>query len=260
MMYFTRMTVPVFMVISSLTVGLLAGCGSTSDKKKHAYRNAESIKSIEMPPGLEMARGNESLEIPEQKATKIASIDELEKPPKIIESVDLEMLDDKNAKPARKEKTEDDKSPIEKEDDGEGGSVTVVKTKSEPPSITATKNTNGDSLLIVESDFDRVWPLVQPALIELGFKIDDASRGGQVYAISKDLPKLNLSDEPVHPGDVEPEVKEEYQIHVKSQGEKTEITVHNKLGQIEGSGLADHLLLQIKELMENPKKASGNNS
>jgi len=52
----------------------------------------------------------------------------------------------------------------------------------------------------------------------------------------------------------------EYQIHVKSQGEKTEITVHNKLGQIEGSGLADHLLLQIKELMENPKKASGNNS
>lgn len=260
MMYFTRTTVAVLVVISGLIVGLLSGCGSVSEEKKHAYRNAKSIKPIEMPPGLEMAPVNESLEIPEQTATEIASVDELEIPPKIIESVDLEMLDDNNAKPASKKEAKEDKSPIGKEDDGESESVSVQKTKSDSPKITASKNADGDSLLIVDGDFDRVWPLVQPALVELGFKIDDASRGGQIYEISKLLPKLNLSDEPVHPGDVEPEVKEEYQIHVKSSGEKTEITVHNKLGQIEGSGLADHLLLQIKEIMENPKTAPDTNS
>ena len=81
-----------------------------------------------------------------------------------------------------------------------------------------------------------------------------------LYEISRDLPTLKYSDEPVHPGDEEPEVREEYQIHLKPEEGKTQITVHNKFGQVEGSGLADHLLLQIKELMENPEKATNANS
>ena len=230
-----------------------------SEEKKHAYRNAESIKPIEMPPGLEMTRSKESLEIPEQTATKLASVDELERPPKIIESVDLKMLDDDNPKPADNKKEPEKESPVSSDDAAEN-SVAKRESIRGSLSISVTKNTDGDSLLIVDRDFEHVWPQVKPALIELGFKIDDASQGGQLYAISKELPTLNLSGKPVHPGDEKPEVKEEYQIHVKPVGEKTEITVHNVLGQVEGSGLADHLLLQIKEIMENPNKALNDKS
>ena len=244
-------------------MALVSGCGSTSEEKKHAYRNAKSIKPIELPPGLEMSHSKESLEIPEQVATEIASVDELEQPPRIVESVDLAMLDDNNAKPAAKasnKTTTKEKKSSAKGDDETDSAVAEQKNTSGPLKITANKNIDGNSLLIVDSDFDQVWPRVKPALIELGFTIDDASRGGQLYEISKVLPTLNVSDKPIHPGDVEPEVKEEYQIHVKSAGEKTEIMVHNKFGQVEGSGLADHLLLQIKELMENPEKTSDDNS
>ncbi|WP_455376817.1 outer membrane protein assembly factor BamC [Kaarinaea lacus] len=246
-------------------MGLTSGCGSMSQEEKHAYRNAESIKPIEMPSGLEMTRSKESLEIPEQTATKLASVDELERPPKIIESVDLKMLDDDKPrradtkKGADKEKEPEKENPVSNED-ATGNSVAKRESMRGSLSITVTKNTDGDSLLIVDHDFEHVWPQVKPALIELGFKIDDASQGGQLYAISKELPTLNLSGKPVHPGDEKPEVKEEYQIHVKPVGEKTEITVHNVLGQVEGSGLADHLLLQIKEIMENPNKALSDKS
>jgi uncharacterized lipoprotein len=216
-----------------------------ADEDMHAYRNAKSIKPIEMPPGLVLQNSQESLLIPDQTSGKLASAEELEQPPVIVTSVDLKVLDD----------------------EGETKSVTAEssknaesKTKNTSLKISATKDDNGDSLLLVDGEFDKVWSLVKPALIELGFTIDDASRGNELYAISKELPTLDVSGKAIHPGDVKPEVKEEYQIHVKPSGEKTKISVHNNLGQLEGSGLADHLLLQIKEIMENPKKTSANDA
>ena len=233
--------------IAALVV-VVSGCGLFPEKDKHAYRNAKSIKPIEMPPGMEMSNRNVSLLIPEQTSDKPGSVDELELPPQIDKGVSLDVLDDKKS-------TDSDGQKEATGSDEQKAAQKIVALV-----ITATKDTNGDSFLLVDNDFDTTWPLVKPALIELGFKIDDASRGNELYAISKELPTLRLSDEPIHPGDVEPEVKEEYQIHVKPSGEQTKITVHNKLGQLEGSGLADHLLLQIKEIMENPKKPSSGNS
>jgi len=66
---------------------------------------------------------------------------------------------------------------------------------------------------------------------------------------------FDIDGKPVHPGDKKPDVKEEYQIQVKESGENTLLSVRNKFGQPDGSGLADHLLLQIKEILENPKPA-----
>lgn len=226
----------------SLMVMLIAGVGvgcSISDEQKHAYRKAESIKPVDMPPGLNMAQSKESLVIPEQTSTKLASVDELELPPKIVDSVSLDILDDEAAKPENK------------------ASEKQIQAKVKPVSVSVTRDNNGDSMLLVDGAFDRVWPLVKPALIELGFTIDDSSRGSEMYVISKELPEVRMTDEPIHPGDEEEPVKEEYQIHVKPSGDQTRITVHNKLGQLEGSGLAEHLLLQIKQLMENPKQAPG---
>ena len=93
----------------------------------------------------------------------------------------------------------------------------------------------------------------------MGFTIDDSSRGGQFYTISKELVTVNI-EEQVHPGDEKPPLKEEYQIHLKQMDEKTRITVHNKFGELEGSGLSDHLLLQIMEILKNPVKKTGGNN
>ena len=241
MMYIARS------IIVVVAVGLTASCSMFGSEDRHAYRNAESIKPIEMPPGLIMRNSKESLQIPEQTSDKLVSAEELEQPPVIATSVDLKVLDDASDTASAVTATGNE-------------SPDSSKTKSSSLKISATKDENGDSLLLVDEVFDTVWPLVKPALIELGFTIDDASRGTEIYAISKVLPTLDVSGKPVHPGDVKEEVKEEYQIHVKPSGEKTNITVHNKLGQLEGSGLADHFLLQIKEIMENPKKASASDS
>lgn len=240
MTFFTRMTATVLPTIPVILFFQLAACG-VSEEKKHAYRNAETIKPLEIPPGLELAQSRETLVIPEQNKTTIASVDELESPPRIIESASLEVLEDKDKTPAATAEKANKTEPAAK--------ITAI-------SVTSTRNDKGDSILLADGVFDQVWPLVKPALIELGFTIDDSSRGQQMYAISKELPEIKLSDKPVHPGDEEPPVKEEFQIHVKPVGERTRITVHNKLGQLEGSGLADHLLLQIKQVMENPKPES----
>lgn len=237
--------------VAVLVVALVSGCGATTEEK-HAYRNAATIKPIEMPPGLKMPGGQQPMEIPEQTETKLASVDELEKPPRIIESVDLKILDDNNDK--NKSAAQNQSAPVNASSQDPGELTAEVNVA--PPTMQLSKNDNGDSLLIVDGDFDKVWPLVKPALIELGFTIDDSSKGSEIYEISKELPTLNAFDKPVHPGDEKPEVKEEFQIHVKPADEKTQITVHNKLGQLEGSGLAEHLLLQIKQIMEKPAPAT----
>lgn len=239
MNYLTQLKPGLIALILLLLAGANVAC-SISEEQKHAYRNAESIKPISMPSGLELAQSRESLAIPEQTKTKLASVDELEIPPRIVDSVSLDILDDETAKA---EKTASEKP---------------VQASLKPVSVSVTRDDKGDSMLLVDGKFDQVWPLVKPALIELGFKIDDSSRGSEMYVISKELKEVRPFDEPIHPGDQEEPVKEEYQIHVKPSGEQTRITVHNKLGQLEGSGLADHLLLQMKQVMENPKPVSGN--
>ncbi|MGD8570665.1 MAG: outer membrane protein assembly factor BamC, partial [Gammaproteobacteria bacterium] len=116
-----------------------------------------------------------------------------------------------------------------------------------------TRNADGDSLLLVDAGFDKVWPLLEPALKELGFTIDDSSRGAQVITVSKVLPTVRFDEQAPHPADEEPEVKEEYQIHLETADDKTRVTVHNKFGTLESSGLSEHLLLQISEIIKNPK-------
>jgi len=247
MKYLTRMTVLVFLLATVFALGLISGCGATLEEKQ-AYRNSKTLKPIEMPPGLAMPRNEESLEIPEQTETKIATVDELEQPPQIIESADLKILDDNNAKASSSSNSSSENSA-----NSENTKTASAPNLLAPLQIEVGKNENGDSLLLVDAEFDQVWLRVKPAVMELGFTIDDASKGNEVYVISRALPEVSAFDRPVHPGDEKPEVREEFQIHVKPSDGKIRITVHNKFGQLEGSGLAEHLLLQIKQLMENPK-------
>ena len=218
----------------------LNGCSLFSGNDPYAYRHAKTGKPLVIPDGLVKPPDNPENDVPQSTQKTIGKIEELEQPPEIINEVDLSELQMSNL---AKKSTD---------------SKTTNKQQSSPAqalSIKMLKDSEGDSMLNVKQKFDIVWPLVKPALEELGFNIDDASRGRELYAISRVLPNLNadIDGKPVHPADKKPDVKEEYQIHVKEMGENTFLTVHNKFGQPDGSGLAEHLLLQIKELLENPK-------
>jgi len=216
----------------------MSGCGLFSGSDPYAYRHSKTGKPLVIPEGLVQPPNNPENDIPQPTQESTASIEELEQPPQIVSEVDLSELQKSNL--------------AKKSTDSE---ATKELKPQQALSVTLLKDSDGDSMLNVKQKFDIVWPLVKPALEELGFNIDDASRGRELYAISKVLPELNadIDGKPIHPADKKPDVKEEYQIHVKEMGENTFLTVHNKFGQPDGSGLAEHLLLQIKDILENPK-------
>ncbi|WP_455207681.1 outer membrane protein assembly factor BamC [Kaarinaea lacus] len=231
-----------FIVVLSLSVCLVA-CGMLKNEKEYAYLNAKSSRQLQMPEGLIAPHGSQPLLVPEVHVDTIDLTNDLLEPPQIVKSVDLAELDDESTKKGAESKT---KSGKEKETESSQVALLSIHTRTE----------EGDSMLLVDGDFNTVWPMVAPALKELGFTIDDSSRGSQIYTISKELITVNIDTEPVHPGDEKPAIKEEYQIHLKEMDEKTQITVHNKYGELEGSGLSDHLLLQIKELLAKPGQKS----
>jgi uncharacterized lipoprotein len=222
-------------VILLLTV-VLAACGIFSNSKEFAYFNAKMSSPLQMPEGLSVPQGNQPVFLPQVQVDTIDLTNDLVEPPQIVRSVDLTELDaeqkTQEAEPQQPEPTR----------------VALLSKQTRTP--------EGDSVLLVDAEFETVWPLVAPALKELGFTIDDSSRGAQVYTISKELATVNI--DPVHPGDEKPAVKQEYQIHMKQVGEKTQIAVHNKYGELEASGISDHLLLQIGEILANPEETPDN--
>ncbi len=235
-MFFTR-------IIVVFLLGLvLTACSMFKSNKEFAHHNAESTRPLEIPDGLIAPRSTQPLEVPDIKVDTLDLTSDLVEPPTIIKSVDLSELDADSGKIA-----------------GEAGPQAPVAEEKTLLAFTSReeKTPEGDSVLLVDGGFDQVWPAVGPALEELGYTLDDSSRGGQFYTISKELISVNI-EEQVHPGDEKPPLKEEYQIHLKQVDEKTRITVHNKYGEMEGSGLSDHLLLQIKGLLENPAKNTSN--
>jgi uncharacterized lipoprotein len=222
-------------VILLLTV-VLAACGIFINSKEFAYFNAKMSSPLQMPEGLSVPQGNQPVFLPQVQVDTIDLTNDLVEPPQIVRSVDLTELDaeqkTQEAEPQQPEPTR----------------VALLSKQTRTP--------EGDSVLLVDAEFETVWPLVAPALKELGFTIDDSSRGAQVYTISKELATVNI--DPVHPGDEKPAVKQEYQIHMKQVGEKTQIAVHNKYGELEASGISDHLLLQIGEILANPEETPDN--
>lgn len=213
--------------------GLINACGLFEGKDDLAYKNAQSAKPLDIPQDLNKPDGIQRLEIPGADEGSAVDPEQLEKPPQIVNSVDLAELDSEAAADAKAKKAAQS-APAK-------GVTSVL-----------THNEDGASLLLVEAGFDQVWPLLGPALEELGFAIDDSNKGARVYVISKTLPVVNFDDEPVHPGDEQPDVKEQYQIRLQSSDGKTRIAVHNKFGTLESSGLSEHLLLQIKQIIANP--------
>lgn len=231
-----RTMLSIRVVIILLLTVVLAACGIFSNSKEFAYFNAKTSSPLQMPEGLSVPQGNQPVFLPQVQVDTIDLTNDLVEPPQIVRSVDLTELDAEQKTQAAEPQQPD---------------PTRVALLSKQ-----TRTPEGDSVLLVDAEFDTVWPLVAPALKELGFTIDDSSRGAQVYTISKELATVTI--DPVHPGDEKPAVKQEYQIHMKQVGEKTQIAVHNKYGELEASGISDHLLLQIGEILANPEETPDN--
>lgn len=215
-----------------------AACGMFSTSKEFAHLNAKMTQPLQMPEGLSAPQSNQAVLVPQVHVDTIDLTNDLEEPPQIVKSVDLAELDSEEK--TTESAPQSQQAPPQTE-------PTQVALASAP-----TRTPEGDSVLMVDADFDTVWPRVEPALKELGFTIDDSSRGAQVYTISKELVDINI--DPVHPGDEKPPVKQEYQIHLKQVNDKTQIAVHNKYGELEASGISEHLLLQIGEILGNPEQ------
>lgn len=225
-------------VLMLLITAVLVACGAFNNKE-YAYLNAKMTKPLQMPNGLTAPQGNQVVLVPNVHVDTVDLTNDLVEPPQIVKSVDLAELDTEKQKPAAESQSQQSQKT-------EPAQVALLSTQISTP--------EGDSVLQVDGKFDVVWPAVAPALKELGFTIDDSSRGAQIYTISKEVVSVNI--EPVHPADEKPPIKQEYQIHLKQVDDKTQITVHNKYGELEASGLTNHLLLQLQEILANPVQQS----
>lgn len=251
---------------------LVSGCSGT-EKVDDSYRGAKSIKSLQLPDGLTPARGLNALAIPDIETDKSytnESLLALEQPPQIVSSVNLQAAlgeaKDKgkveNAESGQQQAPQAVGAPaIDNKPDKAAGTVASTSDAPKEPGEQTPRETlvleaettatpEGTKILIVKADFEKAWPVVGNALLALGFNIEDSSKGSGVYSIEKVLPVVEFEKKNPHPGDETEDIKEEFQIHLKEIDNSTQLTVHNKYGKLEGSGLADHLLLQIKNVIK----------
>jgi len=220
-----------FVLLFIIPVLLISACGLFGANDTNSYKKTKSVEAITVPQQLKLPRGEYTLTVPEVRADAEPLTGDIQLPPQLVALADIE------------KKVANESAVVE------SGAGLRQSLKSH-----ATKNQEGTSLLIVDAGVDKVWPNMAPALKELGFDIDDANRGSQIFAIVKELPTLEIEEKKVDPGEEKQIIKEAYQIHLKGLEDKTQITVHNKYGKLEGSALADHLLFQIQERIENPLK------
>jgi len=228
-----------FVQLLFILVSQLSACGLFGANDANAYKATKSVAPIAVPQQLKLPQGEHTLVVPEVNAVVDTLTDDIELPPQIVKLADIEKkVAEENAKAD---------AGVESSNNPDSGGVLRQPLKSQ-----ATKNELGSSLLIVDASLGKVWPNMAPALKELGFNVDDANRGDQVFTIVKELP--TFEEKELELGEEEQRVQESFQIHLKSLDDKTQITVHNKYGKLDGSALADHLLLQIQERIENPDK------
>ena len=216
-----------------LLIFMLNACG-TNEKRDTAYRDAQTMPKLKVPEDLAQPVERQSImDVPEGLDSGEIPKD-LESPP-VVAGLDVE----ENA----------DKTTLDSEDEETATDDQKKKTlKSEI--IFKSDNTQ---LLAVKSDIDAVWPLVAKAIKKLGFTIDDSNRGKFYYSISREFERMPTIPDPTKPVEMGLETpKEEHMIYVEPGQENTEITVRNLKSEIEGNVLANQLLQQIKNYIEEP--------
>jgi uncharacterized lipoprotein len=213
-----------------LVIFVLNACG-TNEKRETAYRDAQTVPKVQVPEDLVQPVERRSLmDVPEELDTGEIPKD-LDLPPTLA-GIDIEEAAAKST-----DETEDEEP--------------VQRKKSLQSEIIF--NPDNTQVLRVKSDIDTVWPRVAKAIEKIGFTIDDSNRGKFYYSISREFERMQTIQDPSKPVEVELDTpKEEHLIYVEPGQEHTEITVRNMQSDIEGTVLAEQLLQQIKNYIEEP--------
>ena len=219
----------VMLYVFILVALALNACSINKEKREIAYRQAETTHELEMPEGLEQPPKGRSLLVVPEELDKGEIPKNLELPPTVA---GLDLTDDT------------EKSTAKSEDD-----ETVAEKKTLQSEIIF--NADNTELLRVKADIDTVWPRVAKAIKNMGFEIVDSNRGKFYYSISRTVERTPEIIDTSKPVDLDVKAsKEEYFIYVEPGEKNAEITVRNAQGKIEGTSLANQLLLQIKGNIE----------
>ncbi|WP_455211246.1 outer membrane protein assembly factor BamC [Kaarinaea lacus] len=217
-----------------LVILVINACGINQEKRENAYRQAQTAPKLQVPEDLQLPIERRSLmDVPEELDTGEIPKD-LELPP-VLAGIDLEM--------------EPEKTEVASEDEED----VPVQQKKTLKSEIIFKSDDNTQMLIVKSDIDTVWPRVAKAITSIGFTIDDSNRGKFYYSISREFERLQTIQDPSKPVEMDFDTpKEEHLIYVEPGEAHTEITVRNAKSEIEGTVLANQILQQIKNYVEEP--------
>ncbi len=111
-------------------------------------------------------------------------------------------------------------------------------------------NSEQNTVIIVEAEFDLVWRRTALALDALGFTIEDHDRASRIFHVYNEL-SSGLTEEELKFGKKKSAtVREEYRVHVQEVGEVTHISVLNEAGDVDESQVTRHLLVQLLGQLE----------
>jgi len=238
------------LVVFLIVFGLLA-CGTTEEESEpfdHPYLHSQTLPQLKIPSNLETPKNNELMPIPDLPDQSSLPVRQLQRPPVIA------AVEDSLEKDLAEPKVDTEIEEVFK---------SVVSTQ---PLLSHIKGDEaGRQSLVVEAKMDEVWPRIGPVVQRLGFSVEGKGRGVQTYKIyrevarsdkrpNEDIQKLkediDVSEAIRSPLDTA--LREEYLIKVTPADDQTIVSVHNKRGDIDGSGLARHLLVQLQYNLEHP--------
>lgn len=221
--YTLSMTGRCRIAILSLLLSLLPACGLFENEHQWDYLKSESAPPLKVPGDLQQPQEDPSYSVPDTNVTGTTDIKELEKlevPPPFDETrhAQLDISDE-----SEKKETDDTRLNVH-----------------------TARNTEGYDLLVVEADFDKTWDKVGTVVVEMGFKIEDKSRGEGVYNIYQPINKVMTEEEKFLRPRFDKGLREAYQLYLEDRDNQTRITVRNTAGKVDDSALAKHLLVQLQ--------------
>lgn len=211
------------------------------NKHQWDYLKSESAPPLQVPEDLKTPQQERKFEVPESvnkdATSDIKELEKLEIPPALASS---------------------QQAPLDISDEAD------KEVDNTHLNVRTARNTEGYDLLVVEANFDKTWGRVGTAVVEMGFQIEDKSRGEGIYNIYQTINKVMTEEEKFLRPRFDKGLREAYRLHLEDRDTQTRITVQNTAGKIDDSGLARHLLTQLQARLsaqsDAEKKPATNNS
>lgn len=215
----------------------LLGCSSSSDKEEiPEYKLAGSLsQDLELPAGLALTGKQTHMQVPDMSEQDRQSV--------LNQGLDFEY-------PPQTQVSEDE-APV--------AAKPEMKLSSDTPSLKSyktrmSKDQEGVPQLVVEAQFLELWDRLAQVIQTLGFAIEDKNKANQTYKISKTLTSLRLFEpEKLVGEEQDPEIEEGFTLAITTDKGEARVKVQDREGRDDASGVASHLLVQIQNVLENPK-------